>query len=422
MAAAAAAVAAAPAPPALSILEKFNQIEVNYNKNFLLYLDQIMQIVESDQPEAVGSPEHDKDRRQYELLAGAYEHWYGRIQADPRCMDSCVAFYNAVGDGHELLMKRDQQIFTANGDFLSNAFEQTGIDTPYLFNELSDGLDEDAQTKSEEERDAKENFWNMTIGLYRLAAMICIYLKMPVVREIIDMILLDNPDLNQTNMFARIFSKFKGSRRLRKLIMKLMKSKEDNFGDIFTSLQKVIATFSSEVNLDTNMQANIENAKKKVRAAFDQILDQAGVKGLTEEQTTQLIDALEDRNEPALKDLVDERLVTDEQLARVQTLYREQGLDKVQVNKVVKDLGRTMTDMMAAIEKNDEGAVQEILARAGSGLNLPAEELSRMQSEMETLEKEDEDDEEHDEKQVPAEDLPDLVDEGPIPEPSQELD
>lgn len=382
--------AAAAAAPAMSILDKFNQIEVNYNKNFLIYLHQILQIVETD--EETAAQQSDKDRRQFELLAAAYENWYSRIQADPRCMDSCVAFYNAVGDGHELLMKRDQQIFTLYGDFLSHAFDQPGLDTPYLFNELSDGLDPDAKEQPEEERDAKENFWNMTIGLYRLAAMVCIYLKMPIVREIIDMILLDNPDLNQTNMFSRIFSKFKGSRRLRKLIMKLMKSKEDNFGEIFTSLQKVIATFSSEVNLDTNMQANIEQAKKKVRAAFDQILGQAGVKDLTEDQTSQLIDALEDRNEPALKDLVEEKIIDADQLQRVQTLYREQGLDKVQVNKVVKDLGRTMTDMMAAIESNNEQAVQDILARAGAGLNLPAEELAQMQTEMDTLEKEDEED------------------------------
>lgn len=389
-AASASASASASAPPALSILEKFNQIEVNYNKNFLLYLHQIMQIVEPDEQASHAEVLQSAEYRQYQLLARAYEEWYERIQANPRCMESCVAFYNAVGEGHELLMKRDQQLFTVNGDFLARTFECEGLDTPFLFHELSDGLDADAEAQPEDERDAKDNFWSMTIGLYRLAAMICIYLKMPIVREIIDMILLDNPDLNQSNMFSKIFSKFKGSRRLRKLIMKLMKSKEDNFGEIFTSLQKVIATFGSEVNLDTNMHANLAQAQQKVRAAFEQILSRAGVTGLTPEQTTQLIDALEERNQPALRDLVDEQLVTEAQLARVQSLYSEEGLDKVQVNKVVKDLGRTMTDMMAAIESKDEEAVQNILSRAGAGMNLPSEELAQMQTEMETLEKEDE--------------------------------
>lgn len=390
----------------LSILEKFNQIEINFNKNFLLYLHQILQIVDNEEPD-------EREQRHYDLLLEAYQKWYLRIQQDPRCMDSCVAFYNAVGDGHELLMKRDQQLFTLEGDFLSRCFDVTGLDTTYLFHELSDGLDEAAAQQPEEERDAKENFWTMTIGLYRLAAMICIYLKMPIVREIIDMILMDNPDLNQSNMFSRIFSKFKGSKRLRKLIMKLMKSKEDNFGEIFTSLQKVIATFSSEVNLDTNLQANLDGAKQRVRTAVEQILAQAGVTSFTEDQTTRVIEALEDRDAAALQTLVDQAALSADQLSRVQTLYHEQGLDKVPVNKVVKDLGRTMTDMMAAIESNDESAVKDILARAGSNMNLPTEELTRMQNEMETLEKEDE--AEEDDNEDEAKTATDPTDDQPPP-------
>lgn len=366
----------------MTMLEKFNQLEVKYNKSFLIYMHQIMQIVDED--------DDPKNKRQLELLASAYEHWYSKIQEDPRCMESCVSFYKAVGDGHELLMKRDEQIFTLYGDFLGNAFEAKGVDTKYIVDQLGDGLDPDAMNRPEEERDAKENFWSATISLYRLAAMICIYLKMPVVREIIDLILLDNPDLNQSNMFSRIFSKFKGSKRLRKLIMKLMKSKDDNFAEIFTSLQKVIATFSSEVSIDSNMQTNLETAQKQVRATYDSLLTEANVGGLTDEQKTQLIDALEEKNSLRLADLLEEKVISEEQLKSVQALYKQKGLDKMQVNKTVKDLGRTMEDMMAAIQSNDESKVQQILSRSNvGGLNLPPEEIARMQSEMEQLEEED---------------------------------
>ncbi len=377
----------------MSILEKFNQIEVNFNKNYLLNLHQILQIVEGDEGE--------KETRQAELLSEAYEEWYNKLQDNPRCIDSVVAYYNAVGEGHELLMKRDRQLFTLYGDFLSNAFNKPGLDTDFLFDQLLDGLDDVDESTPEEERDAKDNFWNMAIGLYRLTAMICIYLKMPLVREIIDMLLMDNPNLNQSNMFANIFAKFKGSKRLRRMIMKLMKSKEDNFGEIFTSLQKVIATFSSEVNLDTNMKANLEAAKQRVRAAFEQILVEAEVKSLTDAQTTQLIEALEEQKEDALKDFVSEGILAKEKLEKVRELYKAKNLDKMQVNKVVKDLGKTMTDMMAAIETNDEKAIESLLSRAGSGLNLPTAELEKMQSEMEKLEKIDEEDDDDEEEAMP---------------------
>lgn len=384
------------AQPSLTILEKFNQLEANFNKHALMYLYKIMGIVDSE-------PKDDKDQRQHDLLSEAYEYWYEKITENPKSMDLCVSLYNAVGDAHELLMKRDQQLFTLNGDFLTNIFQVPGkkmgkIDTVYIYDQLSDGLDEESAEQPEDERDAKDNFWSMTIGLYRLSAMICIYLKMPIVREIIDMIIVDSPELNQTNMFQTIFSKFKGSKRLRKLIMKLMKSKEDNFGEIFTSLQKVIATFNSEVNVDTNMQANLETIRKKMRESFETVLRKANVKGLTQEQASQLAVALEEKNESALNDLVEESIVTKEQLARVQSLYVEQGLDKMPMNKVVKDLGQTMTDMMAAIESNDEKAVETILSRAGAGLNLPSEEIARMQTEMEVLEQEDQEEDEQDQQ------------------------
>src|SRR5207253_1317923 len=96
----------------------------------------------------------------------------------------------------------------------------------------------------------KANFWSMLIGLYRLSVVICIYLKMPLVKELIDMIVSSNPDLNQSNVFERIFKQIRGKSRMHRLLMKLMKSKSENFIEIFNSLQRVIATFSSEANMD----------------------------------------------------------------------------------------------------------------------------------------------------------------------------
>jgi hypothetical protein len=366
------------------VLEKFKRIEHNFNKNFLIALYQIKSIVEGETDP--------KDMQQSALLEAAYAKWYNKLQSDPRDMSACLLLYESVKDYHELLMKRDTQLFTINGDFFSNIFDEKGIDTPYLFDSLADGLDvEESEEKTDipaEEKDAKENLWNSIIGLYRLCVLICIYLQMPLVKEIIDMILVNNPDLNQKNIFEKIFSEFKGKRRLRKMIMKLLKNNGDSFGDIFNSLQKVISTFSSEVNTTPNL----DGVKQKVRGMFDTILKEAEITGLSEAQTDQLIEALEDKKTNVLESMIEEKLVTKEQLFQVDQLYRKNGLDKMNVSKVVKDLGSTMNEMMKAIESNDESAVKDILAKAGSGMNLGGSELENMHEELSRFEKEAEED------------------------------
>jgi len=375
--------------PANSVLEKFQKIEHNFNKNFLLTLYQIRCIVEGETDE--------KDAKQFELLDSAYTKWWTKLQNNPKNSEACSLFYDAVKDYHELLMKRDTQIFTINGDFFSNIFGEKGIDTPYLFDCLRDGLDSDDEGEETAQGDAKENLWSSIIGLYRLCVLIMIYLKMPLVKEVIDMILVSNPDLTQSNIFEKIFTEFKGKRRLRKLIMKLLKSNEDSFSDIFTSLSKVIATFSSEVSPDMNMKSNMEIAKKKVNAMFDEILTQAGVSNLSDIVKGQLLERLEEKK--GAEDLVEEKYLTQEQLHNIQDMYKTRGLDKMNVNKVVKDLGSVMSDMMGAIQSGNEDDIKKILANAGGGLNMDPAELEKMQSELEKFEHEDEGDEDEEEKQ-----------------------
>jgi len=375
--------------PANSVLEKFQKIEHNFNKNFLLTLYQIRSIVEGETDE--------KDMKQFELLDNAYTTWWTKLQNNPKNSEACALFYDAVKDYHELLMKRDTQIFTINGDFFSNIFGETGIDTPYLFDCLRDGLDSDDEGEEDQVNgDAKENLWSSIIGLYRLCVLIMIYLKMPLVKEVIDMILVSNPDLTQSNIFAKIFTEFKGKRRLRKLIMKLLKSNEDSFSDIFTSLSKVIATFSSEVSPDMNMKSNMEIAKKKVNSMFDDILTQVGVTTLNDVVKTQLLERLEEKK--SLEDFIEEKHLTQQQVHNIQDLYKTRGLDKMNVNKVVKDLGSVMSDMMGAIQSGNEDDIKKILANAGGGLNMDPAELEKMQSELEKFEHEDDADDDDDEE------------------------
>jgi hypothetical protein len=273
-----------------------------------------------------------------------------------------------------------------------------------LYSQLSDGTEEVADGgEAGPVEDAKENLWSTLIGLYRLSVLLCIYMKMPLVKEIINMILVSNPDLNQSNIFNRIFSEFKAKNnvRLRKLIMKLLKSKGDAFGDIFNSLQKVIATFSSDVKLDTSMQQNVEVAKQKIRSLFQQILQAAGVGDkLDEAQQTALLEALESKADDATlqEAWVTGGLLTAEELQAVRDTYTKQGLDQMNVSKVVSGLGQTMEKMMAAIQSNDEAAMQEVLQSAGEGLSMDPAQMQQMQEEMERMgEMEDDEDEEFEE-------------------------
>jgi hypothetical protein len=357
-----------------SVADKFKKLDQNFNQSFLVTLWQIRGIVEGDT--------EPKEVQQFHLLDQAYSRWYAKLTTqvgDTANMEACESFYKAVDAYHELLMKRDTQLFTIDGDFLAKIFDEEGLDTPYLFDLLDDGTGEASQ-------DAKENLWTTITSLYRLCVLIMVYLRMPLVREIIDLIIVSNPDITQSNIFEKIFNDFKGKRRLRKLIMKLLKSKEDSFELIFDSLQKVIATFSTEVSTDGNLQQSVDLAQKKVHEGVSAILAGCQVNHLSSEQVEQFVTALQNKNVEAQRELVPNA----DQLAAVQEQYRSRNLDKVNVNQM-KDLGSTMSEMMNALKNQDEDAVQRVLERAGGGLNLNPADLERMQQDLEMDEAEDDD-------------------------------
>ena len=165
------------------VLEKFRQIEMSFNKNYMMTLYQLKQIVEGEEGEV--------DKKQSEILEEAYSRWFYEIQKDQNSIEACRFYYDAVKDSHELLLKKDEELLKINGDFFSNAFNTKEIDSFYLYNQLTDDTEDDG----------KQNLWNGLIGLYRLSVLIMVYMRMPLVKQIIDMILIGNPDLNQHNIF-----------------------------------------------------------------------------------------------------------------------------------------------------------------------------------------------------------------------------
>jgi hypothetical protein len=346
----------------MSALDKFKQLETTFNKNFMKMLGQLNEKFEDDE-------------KQCDALETAYSKWYGVFSENIQSMEGCKSFYDAIKENHDMVLKRDERLFTCDGDFLANVYQEPTIDTTYIYSELSDGSDTDNPI----ENDARGNLWEVLIGLYRLSVLLCIYLKMPLVKEIIDMILLDNPDLNQSNIVTKIFQDFKGKRKLRQLIMKLLKSKGDNFKDIFTSLQRVVASFGSECAVDPSKFANsAEASRTKVNQDFDEILKSVGLEDMKTEEKESLMKAIETKTTP------ENVVITKENLQKVEKLFFEKNLDKSRtISNSVHDLGQNMSSLMSAIESGDESKMEEIFKSTGTSEMFKGVDMSQFKGEME---------------------------------------
>ena len=367
-----------------SMLGKFKAIESRFNRSYLTLLFQLREQVAEDE-QADSDERSEKEKEQSILLDEAYGRWYYEITDDARTTTSTEFLYAAIGDNHNLIQGRDEQLFTKDGDFLSMVFDQEGLDTPFLYDLLPDGLDEECGPT--DDNDGKSNLWGALMGLYRLSILIVIYLKNSLVSDIINLILAGSPDINQSNIFENICKQFKGKRKLRKLIMKLLKSKDDCFGDIFTSLQRVIGTFGGDMSMDKGMKANMDASKTKQRDMFETLLADQKV-SVSDDQQTTLLHALDSGSGEDADLLVSAGVLTIEQLTNLRESFKTRGLDKMNVSKVVSDLGGTMKSMMDAINSGNEDDMKKVLEQSGAGMNFEdmGLDMTELQAEMDEFE------------------------------------
>lgn len=350
-------------------LDKLRNIEQHFNQKFLTVLHQINSI-----PEGETDPE---DVDQFNRLSAAYQYWYNELTTDPLSDLAYSSVNDAIGDCHDLLLGRDTQLFTYGGkDLFSEIFQHPGIRTEYLVNQLSTGEDG--------EEDAQDHLWSALIGMYRLCVILCIYGKMPIVREIIDMILVENPQkagVNPQNMFSHVFETFKGKRRMRRMVMKLFKRKDNYFEEVLKALQKVLASFGPGVNAKTSADENLARGKQQQLEAFQKILSDTGVTGLSRDVTEAYIDRLSTRQS------VDEAKtlpLTATQAQQIETLFYAQGLHSMVTPHMVSNLGTTMSEVMHAFQTGDETKMQDILKKTGANVNFNMDDMKRMQADMES--------------------------------------
>lgn len=347
-------------------------IEQKFNEKFLLMLYQLRSI-----PEGEIDP---VDVDQFNRLSAAYQEWYANLTANPLSSDAYQSLNEAVGDCHELLLHRDTQIFDFHGDFFSKIFRQPGIQTRYLVEQLGDGADGG--------EDYQENLWSTLIALYRQCIILCIYTKMPIVREMIDMICLAQPTGQPINA-RNILEAFKGKRRLRRMIMKLFKRKDNYFEEVLEALQKVMASFAPNVNAKTAADEKLRQSKQKQYDNFVRILEAAGVTTLTPDEITTYINQIEDKAE--VVDVVETKQVSTTQHSQICDTFFKNGLQNANMSKMMNNLNSTMGEVMEALQNQDEAKMQELFMK--TGINFNKDEMENMQKEWEEKFA-DEDDEE----------------------------
>lgn len=407
-------------------LEKFQKVEHDFNEKYLVTLLQLTQIVEDHETK--------EDEIQHGLLLSAYHHWFDKLQSDTSCMDACEMYHDGIEHCHKEVLKRDISCFDKDGiDLFSSIFGQPGINSPYLYDQLTEGSDDEDENLDQKDKDdnnGKLQLWKILNGLTRFATLICIYLKMPIVKELIDLILVNNPDINQGNILNKIMSEFagKGSSggRMKKLIWKLLKQDESCFGDIFNSIQRVIATFSAGnpdgqatpnplANLDfskmsgmgmpADMQDKMDDLKKKNDSLFTSILSDCGVENLSSSNREKLLTALDEQKEMGFERLIADGIVTCDQMEEVRKEFETRGMEKLKSAKAVSNLGETMQKMMDAMRDGSEEDMKKLFSESSASFeNIPGMEgfdMKSLQKEMENLD--------DDELEVSDVDIPDTV-------------
>jgi len=378
----------------LTMIEKFEQIRKKFNNTYLTTLYQLTMLADD--------PETKEEQICKQAVDAAYAKWFPILQQDPYSTESCDLFHDAVSPYHELMLAKDTQIFDIDGDLFSKIYNVEGIDSRALYESLRDGLDEEDPSLAEEEKDARANLWDALITQYQLAVIVCLYIRTPLVKNIIDMILVNNPDLNQQNVFNRVLGQ--KNRRLRKMIIKLLKGDKKKFMEIFNSMQRVISIFSSEVNISKSMSQKAQMAQQQIQTRFKEIMIDHELK-LNEEQVGQFIQCMEKRDD-AIKEALIGQALTEEQFNKMELEYKLRGLDKLDVTKIAGNMGQTMEDMFKAIEKGDKTQLDNLLEKTATSANLDSEAFKNIQSEMEEMSAElgddadflqdDDDDEEED--------------------------
>jgi hypothetical protein len=205
-------------------------IETLFNNKFLKFLTHLKLIVDET-----------------EELSTSIEMWSEVILKDPMSTDACMLFFEGAKDVSEALMgvhdngtvEIDAQLYLEKGDFFNHIFGLSSLNTPLIMGSL--------------DMSSRTNVWEAIQELYRLAVLISVYVNMPVVKNVVNM-MMKPPGVKKDavgppqDMLGHVTSMLKDPAKLRKLMSTITNSDslETSECDLQDSLKRVLSAYQMQ--------------------------------------------------------------------------------------------------------------------------------------------------------------------------------
>lgn len=290
-------------------MEQFTDIELKFNRKFMYFILEILKLQNCQQ------------------VKDAYDHWFRVFQQEPMCTDACEKFFAALDQKaliarDPLLLKQLPQIFDVNIDISELVDKMTLASQNLLWTELS--------------------------ALYRLAVIICIYVKMPLIQKIVEIVLSENSGFTRSEeVVSNILQQFAQNTTLRSLINELFQQDEGDFMDVFGKLALVLEVIQAE--------------QRKPKDVFSECCTNHGITDHVDE----LFTAVVDKNEEYLDTAVELKWVTPEQVELLTTLQLPDD------NQNLVRMTGTLEAMRTAMSSGEDADMNELLRVSGlEGVDL----------------------------------------------------
>lgn len=333
-----------------------SRIEMKFNENYMKMINNTLDVLD-------GEDCTDEELLIRDGFEKSYVKWYDEFAINPNTLKAASSFYLAIGSEHDALVQCDEQFFVKRPLFFQEAFAAPGVESIAFYNLFDSGVNE--ETGELLPSDAKSNLWESLNGLGRLATILCIYQKLPVVKEILDLLIMNNPDITPANITKRVLDAFQNDRRMKRLVVKLMNSiKETEFLDIFKSLQRVVSALAGKTDV-----ANVkETSRQQLFTHCKQTLASFGESALCEHPDLEKVfNEILTTNELSV---VREKSELHSKIAEV--METEIMKPNIEVYHKTSDLGNAMKDMLAAHQSQDQEKMNSIFAK-----HFPGEALTK---------------------------------------------
>jgi hypothetical protein len=379
----------------MSVADRFHRIGKDFNERYLDFLHKFYNPVLYDEE---GNPEPDVDAEAVDMarnLEKSYASWFSKLQENVIDEEPVILFNKYSSRYHNLILARDEQFFVAEGgfDFLSSVYKTEDVNSKYMFWWYA----VDPEDLGEDEDDPQSDIWDGILKLYRMATLICVYLEDKLVKQIIDVIMKRNPDINAQNSTQLIAKDFVKSPNLRSLLVKLLRKRGKEFQIIMDKLQRLIETFSDSIKIDKDAQDKMEKSHAAAIDATRALAEEMNIVLESDEELEELFQTLKNKDKETLNSFSEKHNLSRPEKKHLQNEFSEKNIDKMDPFGTMSTMSTQMNQLMSAYQTGDESAMQDIIKQTGAHLNLSPEDMAMMEKESEGIDWESDESEEVDE-------------------------